>query len=295
MEATTTTTTEATQNQTTETAPAKQNEPAATTTQAAKEKLKLLVDGQEIEREIDWNDRESLKKELQLAAAAKKRMGEAGTLKTQAMQIMKAWESGDHSILAKHPKGREIAEAFLMSQIEAESLTPEQKLQKEKDERLKRFEDKEKQEEEGKKSAAQQKRETELIQSFQKTIIDAIDKTGLPKSPDLVKRMAGLLQKNLKLGIDLSPEDLAQEVKSETMGMLKAVMGNATGAQLIEMFGPDLAKQIRKHDIENLKAKANGGFPPKKDELPPPAKPEKGYMTTDEWKADLEKRIQNVK
>lgn len=293
METTTATEAAPATTETTETAPQAETQPTPTQVQAAKERLKLQVDGQEIEKEVDWNDKESLKKELQLAAAAKKRMGEAGSLKNQALQIIKAFESGDHSILAKHPKGREIAEAFLMAQIQEEGLTQAEKDQRAKDKELEEWRNKDKTAKEKEQQAAQAKRETELIQSFQKTIIDAIDKTGLPKSPELVKRMAGLLQKNLKLGLDLTADELAVEVKNETTGMLKAILGNATGAQLIEMFGPEIAKQIRKHDIETLKAKAN--LPPagKKPEVVVNEQPKKGYMTPDEWKEEIARRVQS--
>jgi hypothetical protein len=262
--------------------------------QSFKEKFKLKVDGEEIEEEIDWNDKATLTKKLQLARAAEKRMGEAGSVKAQALQIIKAFESGDISLLQKHPKGREIAEAFLMSQIESEMLTPEQKKAREDETELQRYRREEKERKDGEISAAQAKRESELAQGFQKTIIDAIEKTGLPKSTELVKRMAGLLLKNNKLGLDLTADELAAEVKTETTGLLKSIVGQATGAQLIEMFGPELAKQIRKHDIDNLKAK-QFGQPNKSSNPPPPATPAKGFLTTDEWKADLDNRIKNLK
>lgn len=258
-----------------------------------KEKFKLKVDGEEVEEEVDWNDKATLTKKLQLARAAEKRMGEASKVKTQALQIMKAYESGDMSILKNHPKGREIAEAFLLSQLEDEMLTPEQKTQREREAKLKKYEEKDLKDQEDQKTQAQTKREAELAQGFQKTIIDAIEKTGLPKSPDLVKRMAGLMQKNLKLGLELTAEELAAEVKTDTLSILKSVVGSATGAQLIEMFGPDLAKQIRKHDIETLKSKQVNGFTPKKTDIPQNETPQKGYMTTDEWKADLERRVKS--
>lgn len=282
-------TTEAAPTETQTEAPVETQTPAQT---ALKKKYKLQVDGEEFEEEVDLSDEEGLKKKFQLAAAAKKRMSEASTIKAQALQLINSFKNGDMSILKSHPKGREIAEAFLLSQIEDEMLTQEQKDQRAREAKLKSYEEREAKEEEAKKSQAQLQRENEIAQDFQKTIIEAIGKAGLPKSHELVRRMAGLLQKNLKLGLDLTPDELAQEVKNETTATLKSILKNATGAQLIEMFGPELAKQIRKHDIEVLKGKQAGGTTSRTPAADIP-KPEKGYLTTDEWKAELEKRIKS--
>lgn len=262
-----------------------------------KEKFKLTVDGEEIEDELDWNDKDAIKQRLQLAAAAKKRMGEASEAKRKAYEIVSQFEKDPQSMLKRlGPKGREIAEQYLLADIQEQMLSPEEKesrdakrerdeLKKEKEERLAK-----------EKSDIESKKEFELAQGFQNTIITALEKSGLPKSPELVKRMAKIMHKNLDYGLDLTPDELVVEVKKETTSTLKSIIANADGEQLIALFGEDIAKKIRMADVKKLKEKSGQLFPesggnkgggldvPKNDSKP---------MSMDEWKAEVNRRIGN--
>ena len=98
--------------------------------QALKKKLKLKVDGEEIEDEIDFNDEEGLKRKLQLSYAAKKRMEEAKAAKAKAFEIIKAFEEDPANVFKKlGPKGREAAERFLLEQLQEEAMDPKDKEQ----------------------------------------------------------------------------------------------------------------------------------------------------------------------
>jgi len=264
-------------------------------TTAQKEKFKLLVDGQEVEEEIDFNDKEGLRKRFQLAHAAKKRMEEANEQKRKAFNILKEFESNPESMLKRMgPKGRELAEKFLLSQIQEEMLSPEEKEFRD----LKKY----KESTEAEKQTAQEKirqeaeakREYEIAQNFQATIIEALAKSGLPKSPDLVKRFAGVMKKNLEFGLELTSDQLAQEVKSEMTALLKSIIGSAEGDQLISMFGDDVAKKIRRHDIKALQEKQSIVFQPKPQQSKSSDGPkQKSYETIDEWKERISRNLKN--
>lgn len=261
---------------------------------AQKERIKLKVDGEEIEEEIDWNDRDSRIKDRQLSLAAKKRMGEAQAEKRKAFEIIKAFESDPESMLKRlGPKGREIAEKFLLAQINDEMLTPEQKelrALKNENETYKQKDAREKAEREA--QVAQQK-ENEYAQSFQKTIIEALNKSGLPKTPELVKRMAAMMSKNLEYGLELSPDDLVAEVKSDLTALFKSIVGDADGDHLIGMFGDDVANKIRKSDIKKLMEKHGQVYQPGKKVEPvggsssEPSRP----MSMDDWRESVNRRI----
>lgn len=252
-------------------------------------KFKFKVDGEESEEEIDLSNEVELTKRFQLAKAAEKRISQAKSEKQKAMEILKAFEDG--TLLKKHPKNRELAEKFLLEQLENEMLTPEQKEFRE----LKAYKEaRDREEAESKKAEAEaiaKQRETAIAQQFQKTIIDALDKSGLPKTPDLAKRMAGIMKKNLDLGLNLTADDLVIEVKAEANEMLKALIGSATGEQLIALFGEDVSKKIRAHDVQRLKSQM--GQPAKKAEATVKApRGENGKpLTIDEWKEQVKARL----
>lgn len=267
-------------------------------TKAQKEKFKLKVDGEEFEEEIDLNDKEELRRRFQLSHAAQKRMAKAQEDSRKAHSIVKEFEENPEAFLARlGPKGREIAEKFLLSQIQDEMLSPQEKEYRD----LKNY----KESTEAQKKAAQEKiereaaekMENEYAQNFQTTIIDALTKSGLPKSPELVKRFAGVMKRNLEMGLELTSDQLVGEVKREVTGLLKSIVGEADGDQLVKMFGDDVAKKIRKFDLKALQDKQNQLFqrPQGTSQNQSVPTPEKGYMTTDEWREWTDRKIKNLK
>lgn len=248
---------------------------------ALKEKFKLSVDGEEIEEEIDFSNKEDLKKRFQLAHAAKKRIAEAVAERKKVFQIGKEFEENPESMLARlGPKGREIAEKFLLSQIKDEMLTPEEKELRE----LKKYKESTEAEKakmrEAQEKEASAKREAEIANTYQAKFIAALEQSGLPKSPDMVKRMAQMEKKNLEYGLDLTPKELAEEVKKELINLVKFVAGDADGDQLINIFGEDISKKIRKSDLKKLQEMQTKVFQSGvKKPQPVNSNQEKPYMT----------------
>lgn len=268
---------------------------AAAVTPEMKRKFKLKVDGEEVEEEIDFNDEAGMVQRLQLAKAAKKRMTEAVSARKQAMDIVKAFEKDPESMLERlGDKGREIAEKYLMKHIQETMLTPEEKKQREIEKKLKEYEEKEERENKLRETTAQERKEYEYAQAFQNTIVSALEKSGLPKSPELVKRMASIMQKNLDFGLELTPDDLVEEVKSELTQMFQAITKDSDGEKLLNILGKDAANKIRKYDLKSLQEKQaqvfqGGGKKPSQSK--PEPKSAKGYTTIDEWKEQISKRV----
>jgi hypothetical protein len=259
---------------------------------AAKKQYKLMIDGKESVEDFDPSDDEAVRKELQLSRAAKKRMAEAVAEKRKAFEIVKAFEQDPESMLKRlGPKGREIAEKYLLAQINDDMLSPEAKELRDLKQENETYKQKEAREKQEREQAAATAKENEYAQSFQKTIIDALSKSGLPKTPELVKRMASVMSKNLELGLELTPDDLVAEVKSDLSGLLKSIIGDAEGEQLVAMFGVDVANKIRRHDLKGLQEKQGQVFNTKKPSNSPAPKQESArtWETMDEWKARISK------
>jgi hypothetical protein len=291
--ATTAATTEAattpTQEQGTAQGSAEQAQPQAT---PQLKKFKLKVDGEDFEEEIDLSNESELIKRFQLAKAAEKRIGQSKAEKQKAMEVLKAFEDG--TLFKKHPKARELAEQFLVEQLEDEMLSPEQKEFRD----LKKYkEDKERHELERQKAlemAAAEQKEAALAQQYQKTIIDALDKSGLPKTPDMAKRMAYIMKKNLDLGLSLTAEDLASEVKTELSGLLKALVGGSDGEQLINLLGEDSAKKIRAWDVKKLKeGMVNKSNVKQEPTVKAPRRDDGKSMSIEEWKEQVKARLKS--
>lgn len=263
---------------------------------SAKKKYLLKVDGQDIEEEFDSNDEESVKKMLQLGHGAKKRMAEAAADKKKAFEIVKAFESDPESMLRRlGPKGREIAEKYLVNILEDEMRSPEEREYRQLKKENETYKQREQGEKDEREKSVQAKKENDYAQSFQQTIIQALEKSKLPKTPELVKRMAGLMAKNLEYGLELTSDDLAEEAKKDLTSIIKSMIGDSDGDHLINLFGPDVANKIRKSDIKRLQEKQSevfqGGKSPSKATKAPT--PVKGYETMEEWKARIDRNLKN--
>lgn len=287
-----TTTTETTTAAPVETKAAETTETQATETQAVQpnlKKFKLKVDGEDFEEELDLSNEAEIVKRLQMAKAAEKRINQAKSEKQKAMEILKAFEDG--TLFKKHPKGREFAEQLLVEQLEQEMLSPEQRELKE----LKAFKEAREREELDRQKALEQAemqaQESKVAKQFQETIIQALDKSGLPKTPDMAKRMAYIMKKNLDLGLSLTPEDLAAEVKSELNGLLKALIGESDGEKLVSMFGDDVAKKIRAYDVKRLKAGMVNSTKKEEPVVKQPKREDGKPMTIEEWKESIRARV----
>lgn len=104
--------------------------------------------------------------------------------------------------------------------------------------------------------------------------------------------MASLMSKNLELGLELTSDDLAAEVKSDVLEMFKSIVKDAEGDDLINMFGADVANKIRKSDLRKLQEKQGQVFKQSaKQETPSPSRIEKRPPTIDEWKEEIERRV----
>lgn len=263
--------------------------------QDLKRKFLLKVDGEEFEEEFDLGDEQALIKELQLARAAKKRMAEAQDAKRKAFEIVQGFEKDPASILKRlGPKGYEYAEQVLLEKLQNEMLTPEQRKMAEYEAKLKQYEEMERSQKEEQEKSQQSAIEAKHAEHYQKVIIDALDKSGLPKTPDMAKRAAYLLQKNLELGLDLDASDLVSEMKKDVLSMVRGLVGSAEGDQLLEILGQDTAKKIRRHDIQSIKQKQlNGTKPVYQGTTSPQSSNKRGYVSFDEWQEEVSRRIQS--
>ncbi len=234
---------------------------AAPTPQELKRKYKIKVDGEEVDEEVDFNDEAGMVNRLQLARGAKKRMAEAVSARQKAMDIVKQFEADPESMLSRlGPKGKEIAESYLLKQIQDEMLTPEQKEMRDLKRENETFKQKEAREKAEAEMSVAEKKEFEYAQTFQKTIIDALQTSGLSKSPKMVMRMAEIMKRNLSLGLELTPADLVSEVREEMLSEFKSVVGDSDGEQLINMFGKELANKIRRADLKSLQERQSQVF-----------------------------------
>lgn len=281
----------------------------------------VKIDGKELQLDEDTYHRY-----VQKGIGAEKRYAEAAKLmreaqaridelsKKQAEIAEKSKRYGDEpdwDYLIDQAKGdpqrlakvRQKAEQWLISQLELEAASPEaQELarQKAENERIR------KENEDYKKQA--QAREMEQLTAkhratIESTIMEALEISGLPKTEWNVRHMADLMSKAIRGKYELTPQQLALQVKSERIDNNKAILGEYAkgiieayknkdsqkvaflGKAMEELFTPEVIDAVRAYDLTNLSA-AQPNIPKPVVETPATEKPletrKSHYLSEDE-------------
>lgn len=229
-----------------------------------KKRLKLKVDGQEIEDEVDFNDEEGLRKKLQLAAVAQRRMQETAEIKKQLSAFFDLVQSNPEKALSElglNPD--EFAEKHLARRVEEMKKSPEQ-IEKEKRER--EFEDRVKEIE--RKERELQQREMDKLQEqytlqIDRDITEALaDQTDLPKSPYIVKRIVDMMLPEIKRGnVEITAKDvipvLKKQLKNEWQEMFSMmpedILESVVGKSNIERMRKKRVAAAKKAQVDTAK------------------------------------------
>lgn len=159
-------------------------------------------------------------------------------------------------------KRRETLESYYSENyIEADAMSEEQKQIKAYKAKLAKYEQEEKEKLELAEKTEAEKQTTEQRQHLQTQIIEAIDKSGLPKSKEVVKKIAFYMRQNLMNGWDAPMDLIIRQVKNERQSTYRDDLENSTAEQIIEIFGEGLITKIRQYDLKQLRdRRQNGGF-----------------------------------
>jgi hypothetical protein len=250
-----TTTTEAPASETTEAKATQVTEPAKAQAEAVKQeirKLKLKLDGAETELPED-----EVIRLAQQAKAGQKRFAEAHAIRQQAEEFIRRLKSDPASALADPNIGidvKEFARQVVWDEIQEQTLTPEQKQARAEKAELERYK---KDAEERKAWEAEQQMlavKKRYASEYDATITKALENSGLPKTEESVKKLANLLFHAADKGYDLTPEELAEEVKGSIVRDYQTLFSAMTPEQLIKTFGEDFFKKLREFDLRRLKS-----------------------------------------
>lgn len=225
--------------------------------------LKLKVDGREIEESLPFEiddtpeNRDWMTKQLQMSKVAQKRMGEKAQLENEVNRFIQELRSNPRKILADPNIGvdiKKLAAEVIEEEIANSQKSPEQlekeQLQRELSE-IKEAREKEKKDFDQREFERLQAQETERYDNL---ISSAIEKSDLPKSPYVVKKMADYLLLGLQNDMDLSPSDILPMVREEIMNDIKDMFGAMPEEAIEQILGPGITGKLRKRNIQKAKS-----------------------------------------
>lgn len=219
-------------------------------------KLKLKVDGEELEEEFDPDDEEYMRKQLQLAKVAQKRMAHSSQLEKEIRHFVDELRKNPRRVLSDPKLGidlKKIAAEMIEEEIENSRKSPEQ-LEKEKlQNELKAIkEEREREKEELKQKELARLQEIEF-QRYETSIQKALEKSDLPTSPYVVKKMADYMLLGLQNNIELSPDEILPIVKDEIQNDIKSMFSVMPDEVIESMVGKDVFNRIRKKNVNKAK------------------------------------------
>lgn len=226
-------------------------------------KLKLKVDGQELEEElpfeIDDNPEavEYMTRQLQMSKAAQKRMGEHAQLQKEVKYFLEELRKNPKKILADPSIGidvKQLAAQIIEEEIANSQKSPEQ-LEKERLEAELRAlqEEREQEREELRQKEFERLQEIEY-ERYDNLMSKALETSDLPKSPYVVKKMADYMLLGLNEGIDVSPEDVLPLVREEIQNDLREMFAVMPDEVIEKIVGKEVFNRVRKKNVAKAKS-----------------------------------------
>lgn len=219
---------------------------------AMKKKFKLKVDGEEIEEEIDLSNEEDLKRRLQLAKAAQKRMQESAHMKMAIKEFYELLQTNpDEALLQLGFDPLKFSEERLRREIEEQKKSPQQKefeRQQRELEKHKRELDRLRQEREAAELRALEER---YHRQLEDEILSAIDGVkDVPRSAYFIKRVSDMMASFIRSGkTDVTAKDVVPIVRKQIKQELRDMYSAAPEDILEELWGKQNLDRLRKKRI----------------------------------------------
>jgi hypothetical protein len=221
---------------------------------SSKKKYKYKVDGQDIEEEIDLDSEDEMKKRLQLAKAAQKRMAETADIKKQVDSFIKALKADPMDALTKLGIDVDgISEKHLEKRIKEMQLSPEEQEKNKMQEELERLR-KEKDETQAESERIKMENlKDKFAAELDHDIDTALATSKMPKSPYVVKRIADTMSLALEQGYkNVKVSDVISIVEKQISEEISNMFGAMPEDVLEEVIGKQNLNRIRKNRIAKM-------------------------------------------
>jgi hypothetical protein len=259
-----------------------QKQPKETPAQKERRLLKTKVNGREVEV-----DEETVLRRYSKEEGAEQKLREAAQMRKEVESFYETLLNDPEAILndKRIPlKKRELAEKWLMEQLEEETKTvdPRDKRAMELEEKLKSYEEREAEEKTKAEQAEYQRVVDQRREAIATTLNKAIAESPLAQDPETqastIKEMAMYMKLCRDAKYDVSPEEIAAHVEAKHNKTIQKLVGQLKGEKLIKYLGEDIINEVRRFDLAQLQ---------KSRDLPPPQQADswepRGERTKREW------------
>lgn len=224
-----------------------------------KKKFKIKVDQKEEDYELDLDNEEEIKKQLQLARVAQKRMAEMSDLKKDVTDLITRLNKDPFSVLADPESGLgmnvdEIVRQYVEQKLAEAEKSPEQIAREKMENELKALkEEREREKTEREREKYEASLQNEIIK-YDNAMTKALENSEFKKpSPYLVKKMSDYMLLGIENGIDITPDEVLPLVREEIQNEIRELINSAPEGVIEEMFGKEIFNKMRKKHVAKAK------------------------------------------
>lgn len=207
-------------------------------------KLKIKVDGKELEKELDLANEAELIKMLQMSEMSNKRAQEAAELrkKHQAreselnnfLELLKEKPELILSQMGKNPV--ELAEKWLQDEVEKMQMDPKERRIKELEAEMKKVADERAAAKKAQEEAQKKYLNDKYTADYEQQLKKAMDSGSIPSEPELVNSMVAYMAKAVEQSIDISFDDIIPLVKNSHRNIVKNTLKGFSAQELLELL-----------------------------------------------------------
>ena len=256
----------------------------------APKKYKVKIDGQDLEVAED-----ELLQGYQTNKAAQQRFNEAARMRKQAEEFVRIAKTDPKRLLSHPDIGVDMlafARDILAEQMEEEMLSPQEKELRNREKRLEEFERQQRNQEEALRASEVEKYTKQYEEEYSNGIVEALQISGLPKSPKTVAAIAKKMKEAMEAGFDVKPVDVVRFVKRDYIEEIKSLFGSADADTILSMIGDDISTKVVKGHLNKAK---KGKTIPQMTQATQPVTPKTTQkakpMSRDEWRDAIAKRV----
>jgi hypothetical protein len=248
---------------------------------------------------------EDLIRDAQLGRASTKRFQEAAAMQKRVEAWVEEFNRDPVAAMAKIASGKEgakfdeIVERYLYAKMQREKMTPEQRQAEERENEIRRLKAAEEARQKETESKSLEEARVKAQRILQGEISTAIEAIGLPKTPEVARRMAQLMLESHTRKDGLTSRQIASYLRTQLIEEHEALLSGLPPEEIATRF-PKSAERIRQAEVARLK----GGAPapalnkPKPGERRQPTADEQaraqrgpnGYIRQREWEDAMKGR-----
>lgn len=228
-------------------------------------KLSIKFNGKVLEEDLPFEipDTDEAKnymsKNLQMSKLAQSKSQQQAELEKEVTELVEQLRKNPKAVLRDPTIGidlKKLAAEIIEEEIENSKKTPEQLRAEKAENELKELKKQREQEKEESKKRDLERLTQQEFEKYDVQVTQALEKTDLPKTPYVVKKMADYMILGLKNNINISPAEAINLVKEEMHEELKDMFSVMPEDVIEALIGKDTIKKLRKKDL--AKARGNG-------------------------------------